>query len=111
MLTRSGDPCEAIAQTSNLSGPSGADSGMPLDDDAIALSGSQNPGTCHSGRLDFAQWTLTHYMRRPEPERALFWKEAPWGIRQTMDNEIQGLSETHVTRKQALQRGWVNDVA
>ena len=99
MLLRSGDPCGAIAQAEGSASPAAAESAMPED-----ASSSQEPGRRPSGRLEFALWTLAHYMRRPEPERALFWQHAPWGVRLTISHEIEMLPDTHATRVQAMQR-------
>ena len=104
MLSRDADPCGTSAQLAALPP---AQSASRTEEHVV---GSQDSSRGPVGRLDFSQWTLVHYMRRPEPERAFFWQHAPAEVRASLADEIRELPEGHVTRRQADERGWVVEV-
>lgn len=71
---------------------------------------SQESARAQPKGLAFSEWNLDHYMRRPESERAVFWKQAPGPVRAAMSEAIRDLPDGHRTRKQADEHGWVVEI-
>ena len=72
--------------------------------------GAESSQGATPGGIDLARWDLPHYMRRPEAERAIFWKQAPQSVRAAVADAIRDLPEGHATRVQADQNGWVVEI-
>jgi hypothetical protein len=85
--------------------PAGEAPGGPRDTEQL----SQRWAASRGGPLPFAEWTLDHYMHRPESERAAFWHH-PGPARAAMADAIRELPEGHRTRVQADERGWVPEI-
>ena len=95
----------AEAEEDQQASPTGGASGGPSNAEQL----SQGRAASRGGPLPFSEWTLDHYMHRPESERAAFWKQ-PGPARAAMADAIRELPEGHRTRVQADERGWVPEI-
>ena len=79
-------------------------------DDLIAASGSQ-PLLSANGQPapKYDKWTLKDYATRDTAGRCRFWDKAPIPAIKAMVRMILELSPDHPTRKQAVEKGWLDE--